>query len=160
MAVLTDSGRAAIATSIKNLDIHLAWGAGSPGWDTTPVGESVGASTLLNEVGRRKVSQVMYCVPDTSGGLIVPDGKFSPSATPTKYLYLRFAFDFNDSPVDTIREVGVFVRTVPKPSVPSGQAYLLPAEVLTPGELVVIQHIAKIERSGAIRQQFEFVIEF
>jgi hypothetical protein len=160
MAVLTDSGRAAIATSVKDLEIHLAWGSGSAGWDTTPVGESVSATSLLNEVGRRKVSQTMYCVPDDAGGLVVPDGTFSPSSTPTKYLYMRFAFDFADSPTAIIREVGVFLRTTPKVSVPSGQAYLLPSEVLSPGQLLVVQHIAKIERNAAIRQQFEFVIEF
>jgi hypothetical protein len=160
MAVLTNSGRAAIATSIKDLAIHLAWGAGSESWDTTPVAESTGATALLNEVGRRKVSQVMYCTPDEEGGLVVPDGTFSPSSVPTKYLYLRFAFDFNDSPAATIREVGIFLRTTAKPSVPPGQMYLLPSEVQSPGELLVIEHIAKIERSAAIRQQFEFVIEF
>ncbi len=160
MAVLTDSGRAAIATSVKNLDIHLAWGSGLVGWDTTPVAESVGATALLNEVGRRKVAQTMYCVPDEDGGLVVPDGTFSPSSTPTKYLYLRFAFDFVDSPTAIIREVGIFLRTTPKVSVPVGQAYLLPSEVLSFGELLVVENIAKIERSPAIRQQFEFVIEF
>nr|DAM52248.1 MAG TPA: baseplate protein [Caudoviricetes sp.] len=33
MAILTDSGRAAVANSIKAQPIHLAWGSGSVDWD-------------------------------------------------------------------------------------------------------------------------------
>jgi hypothetical protein len=91
----------------------------------------------------------------------VPSGKFSPSATPTKFLYLRFAFDFVDSPSAIIREVAVFVGTVAKPSVPVGQDYLVPSEVLTAGQLLVVERISpKLERSSSVRQQFEFVIQF
>lgn len=160
MAVLTNPGRAAVAKSVYELDIHLAWGSGLESWDTTPVGPDINASSLINEVGRRVVSQKMYCTPDPSGGLVVPTGTFSPSSTPTKYIYMRFAFDFADSPSAVIRELAVMLRTVPKPSVPSGKAYLLPAEVLSFGDILVLERIPKLERSASIRQQFEFVVEF
>jgi hypothetical protein len=35
MAILTKSGRAAIAASIKQQPIHLAWGTGEPTWEST-----------------------------------------------------------------------------------------------------------------------------
>ena len=35
MAILTQSGRAAIAASIKQQAIHLAWGTGDPTWEST-----------------------------------------------------------------------------------------------------------------------------
>jgi hypothetical protein len=35
MAILTKSGRAAIAASIKQQTIHLAWGTGDPTWEST-----------------------------------------------------------------------------------------------------------------------------
>lgn len=35
MATLTQSGRAAIAASIKQQSIHLAWGTGDPSWETS-----------------------------------------------------------------------------------------------------------------------------
>lgn len=160
MAVLTNSGRSAVAKAIKTGAIHMAWGSGMSAWDTTPDPVSVNATSLVNEVGRRTVSQTMYCVPDAAGGIVVPNGRFSPSATPTKYLYLRFAFDNADSPAATIREVGVFTGTVAKPSVPIGQEYLVPSEVLTTGDLLVTERIQRLERSADIRQQFEFVIQF
>ena len=35
MALLTRSGRIALAASLKNQPLHLAWGSGSPSWETT-----------------------------------------------------------------------------------------------------------------------------
>lgn len=75
MAVLTDSGRAAIAELIKNGPIHMAWGSGSVSWDDTPVDESTAATSLLNEIGRRNVAQATFCTPSDTGGLVVPDGR-------------------------------------------------------------------------------------
>ncbi len=34
MSILTQSGRAAIAASIKEQVIHLAWGTGDAGWES------------------------------------------------------------------------------------------------------------------------------
>ena len=47
MAILTNSGRVAMAQSVKAQPIHLAWGSGSAAWDTTPVPESITATALL-----------------------------------------------------------------------------------------------------------------
>lgn len=160
MAILTNSGRAAIATAVKDQPIHLAWGSGDPDWDTTPVAESVAATALLAEIGRRKVSQALYCTPDPLGELVVPDGRFTESLTPTKYLYLRFTFDFSDAPSSDIRELAIFLGTTTNVGVPPSQEYLLPADVDDPGQLLAIRHTTKIPRSSLVRQQFEFVIQF
>lgn len=160
MAILTDSGRVAVAQSIKERPIHLGWGSGSADWDVTPPIESVATSALLAEVGRRKVTQSLYCVPDPVGEIVVAEGRFSVSQVPTKYLYLRFAFDFVDAPDAAIRELAVFVGTQAKATVPVGQDYLLPADVEDPGQLLVLEYIQKLQRSPQIRQQFEFVVQF
>ncbi|WP_288075262.1 hypothetical protein [Pseudomonas sp.] len=160
MAILTDSGRAAVATAIKAQAIHLAWGSGSVDWDVTPATEDVGTSSLLAEVGRRKATQVLYCTPDPLGEIVVTEGRFSISETPTKYLYVRFAFDFTDAQDATIRELAVFVGTVAKATTPVGQDYLLPEDVEDPGQMLVLEYIQKLQRSPQIRQQFEFVIQF
>ncbi|MGL4459102.1 MAG: hypothetical protein ACRCUB_12070, partial [Plesiomonas shigelloides] len=89
MAILTDSGRAAVATAILAQPIHLGWGEGNVSWDSVPVPETPGTTVLVSEVGRRKVTQALYCKPDPAGELIVTEGRFSVSQTPTKYLYLR-----------------------------------------------------------------------
>lgn len=160
MAILTNSGRIAMAMSVKAQPIHMAWGSGSAAWDTTPVPESIEATGLLAEVGRRTATYVQYCQPNPSGSIIVPTGRFEETLTPTKHLYMRFAFDFTDAPAAVIRELAVFVGTQTKPSLPPGQMYFEPADVLNPGTLLLIERIQKFERSAAVRQTFEFVVTF
>jgi hypothetical protein len=38
--------------------------------------------------------------------------------------------------------------------------YFTPAEVDAMGQLLVIEHIQKFERSASVRQTFEFVVTF
>ncbi|HDX8858940.1 hypothetical protein [Klebsiella variicola] len=160
MATLVNSGRAAVARSIKESSVHLAWGSGSVDWDASKPVESVSALNLVAEVGRRKVTQAMFCKPDSAGEIVVSEGRFALSTEPTQYLYMRFAFDFVDAEDEIIRELGVFVGTVAKDTVPVGQEYLLPEEVEEPGTLLVLENIEKLVRSPQIRQQFEFVVQF
>lgn len=160
MAILTNSGRAAAAMAVKAQPIHMAWGGGDPEWDDVPVPEPATATALLNEYGRRRATQVLYCLPDAQGELVVPTGRFTASATPTKYLYMRFAFDFTDAQASTIRELAVFIGTIAKVSVPAGQEYLVPSEIEDSGLMLALEHIPKLVRSANVRQQFEFVIQF
>lgn len=160
MAIITESGRIAVAASVKSQQIHMAWGTGDPLWDSSPEPEDVGATALLNEIGRRRVTQTLFCTPSPTGELIVPSGRFSVSEVPTKYIYLRFSFDFDDAPSETIRELGVFVGTQLKPGVPEDKEYVEPSEIESPGQLLVIEHILAMPRSDEVRQQFEFVIQF
>lgn len=159
MAILTKSGRAAFAAALMAKPIHIAWGSGDAGWDTTPVAVTTEATALEAEIGRRQVTQQKYCTPMVGGEIIVPTGEFTESITPTSFIYLRFNFDFTDAPVATIREVGVFSDSTIVAGLPAGQRYFEPSEVMTPGTLVVIERITKFDRSPSIRQSFEFVIE-
>lgn len=160
MAILTNSGRIAMAISVKAQPIHLAWGSGSAAWDAAPSPESIESTALQAEIGRRKATYVAYCEPDDDGEIIVPTGKFTESATPTKHLYMRFAFDFTDAPTSTIRELAVFVGSQTNPSLPAGQMYFEPSQVTDTGTLLVIEHIQKFDRSASVRQTFEFVVTF
>lgn len=158
MAILTTSGRVALAMSVANEAIHLAWGSGNPAWDDTPVAESITETALVAEVGRRIATSVRYCTPDAEGEIIVPNGRFTESATPTNHLFLRFNFDFTDAPTASIREIGIFIGTVVNTGLPPGQLYFLPAELQSPGTLLALERIPKITRSAAVRQSFEFVL--
>ena len=160
MAILTNSGRIAMAISVKAQPIHMGWGSGDAAWDTTPQPESIDSVALLNEIGRRKAAYVAYCQPDEAGAIIVPTGRFTETETPTKHLYMRFALDFTDAPTSTIRELAVFVGTQTLPSLPVGQMYFTPSELVSAGTLLVIEHIQKFERSASVRQTFEFVVTF
>lgn len=159
MSVLTDSGRAVIAESVAQRPIHLAWGTGDGEWDTPP-SEDVAAVALIHEVGRRKVFQVSHVAPADDGEIVVPTGRFTLSDAPTGHLYLSFRFDFEDAADEVIRELGVFVGSVPADGVPSGKLYLLPDELADPGTLLLIENISPLYRNAASRQTFEFVISF
>lgn len=160
MAILTNSGRISVAESIALRPIHLAWGSGSEEWDSSPEPESIDDVALTNEIGRRKASVVRYCEPDPAGEIIVPTGRFTESIEPTKYLFLRFNFDYFDAPSATIREFAVFVGTKTDPSLPAGQMYFEPADVVEAGTLLVTERVKKIDRDASVRPSFEFVIEF
>lgn len=182
MAILVEVGRAAVATAIMNQTIHCAWGAGDPSWDASRPVEPASATGLVKEIGRRVVTQKSYVQLDPQGSIVVPGNRFEFTTTPTKYLYLRFAFEFDDAAVDpaapgqppVIRELGVFINTVPLEHQPSGNAtynpnfpnYLMAAqgsvaaEYSAPGQLLVLEYIDKLTRANTIRQQFEFVIQF
>lgn len=182
MAILVEAGRAAVATAIMNQTIHCAWGAGDPSWDASRPTEPASATALVKEIGRRVVTQKSYVVLDPNGSIVVPGNRFEFTTTPTKFLYMRFAFDFFDGAVDpanpgtnpSIRELGVFINTVPAATQPAGQNvynpnfpdYLMAAagsiqsEFTSPGQLLVLEYIDKLTRADTIRQQFEFVIQF
>jgi hypothetical protein len=159
-AVLTTSGRIAIATAIKARTAHLAWGAGDPAWGSTPPSPPGNASALVSEVARRKATQVEFCVSDPAGGISVPEGRFSISASPARALYFKFHFEFEEGVGSTIRELAIFLDTVAAAGVPSGQFYLTPAQVAQPGTLLVLERRPPIVREVTTRQLFEYVVLF
>lgn len=159
-AVLTRSGRTAIAAAIKARPaLHMAWGSGDPAWGNTPPSPSNDATALVAEIARRKATLVEFCTPAGNGSIQVPEGRFNITATPSPYLYFKFAFEFEDAPSATIREVAVFMDTVTEAGVPAGQFYLLPADIDDPGIMLVVERRAPIVRSSTTRQVFEFVLE-
>lgn len=169
MAILTASGRTAIAASIAAQPIHFAWGSGSPSWDVTHVAEDVNATGLVTEIGRRLVTSVQYVNPDNSGSIVVPvfndasgnsiSKSFSLSTVPTPNLYMRFNFDFTDAPIATIREVAIFVGTIVATGLPVGQLYFTPDQLVSHGTLLALENlIENIQRSPNSRQSFEFVL--
>lgn len=162
MAVLVNSGRAAAAEAIKAMPIHMAWGSGDPAWDGLGAPPTVPLTDtgLTSEIGRRVVTQSLFCTPSSTGEIVVPQGRFTVSIEPTRHLYMRFAFGYEDAPASTIREIGIFVGTVTKNTLPPGQEYFIPSQLDDSGLLLVAERINKLERSASIRQQFEFVVTF
>ena len=170
MAILTATGRVAIAKAIAAQPIHLGWGTGDPAWDTDGVpSEPIGAETLVAEIGRRTATSVQYVVPDENGEIIVPvfgpaasgagQRRFAISPTPTNNLFMRFNFNFEDAPASIIRELAVFIGTVPIAGLPPGQLYFTPAEIADAGTMLALEYLReRIIRSPNSRQSFEFVL--
>jgi hypothetical protein len=158
MAILTLSGRAAVAALIKAGPLYLAWGTGSAAWDTTPVAPVASDSALVAELGRRLVETISFCTADAAGAIVFPDGaKYSATGTPTGYLYIRVTFDYADAPTGTIRETALYQGTVPAPG-HGADKYLAVANVQAAGLLMTLDRIPKIARSSSNREIFEFVL--
>ena len=115
MAIITISGRAGMAKSIKNSPLYIAWGQGQHDVEAnekTP--EDPTQTALFREVGRRVVDNVQFVVGNDEGELVTPTGRWTVSATPTNNLYISTTFDFEDASGYTIREYGLFVNTETK----------------------------------------------
>lgn len=169
MAILTESGRTAMAQSIAAQPIHYAWGVGLSSWAQNRPSENVQAQSLVAEIGRRQATDIQYVLPSDDGDIVVPlfndsQGntvvrRFMLSQTPTPHLYMRFNFDYSDAPASTIREVAIFVGTRIKSSVPIGQRYFVAADIESPGTMLALENLPEvIVRSPNSRQSFEFVL--
>jgi hypothetical protein len=159
MAVLTLSGRTAMAVAIQAQPLHFAWGRGDPDWDITPVGVQPSAVALIDELGRIAPAVTGYCVPDSAGAIIAPTGRYTSAVSPTNYLHLRFDFDYSDAPTEHIREAGLFMGSVIANGLPDGTRYFTPAMVAAPGILLAVERFPAITRTVLARQVFEYVLE-
>ena len=124
--------------------------------DTPP--EDISAGQLISEIGRRMANEVVFCVPDEQGDLVTPTGRFTASEQPTNNLHMRFNFDFEDSPGEIIRELGIMVNTALAENLPEGQKYFQGADITDPGILLVLEHTMPLLRTVATRETFSFVV--
>jgi len=154
---MTDVGRAVLARGIKEQSIYLAWGTGEESWGDAPPPEDIGATALVNEIGRKVFWRCLYVLPDENGDLILPEGRYRVCENPTRHLYFEFLFDFSDGVGFTIREYGVFVGGTVQEGLSPGQTYFLPAEVQDPGILFLLKHRAPLVRSASERHTAGFV---
>ena len=161
MAVLQDQGRTALARAIAAQSLYLAWGRGLPAWDAVPEAEPTTASALVDEIGRRQVTAVQYVAPNVAGEIELPDAsRYTTSATPTKWLHVRWIFDFADAAGEAVRELGIFVGGTVVAGLPAGQRYFTAAQVDNPGDLYCLERIPKFTRNAGVRQVQEFVLPF
>lgn len=159
MSTLTHSGRAAFANALKSREIYFAVGSGMEDWETTPVSESVQATKLTNEIGRCLVTDVRFVIEDPVSEIITTTSRFSYSETQTRHLLLHVVLDFKDASNSVIRETAVFVDAKTDPSLPIGQRFFTPDQVLDIGTLIDIEHVKpSIPRSPSTRETFDHVI--
>lgn len=160
MPAKQQDGRVALAAMVAAQPIHIAWGKGDPLWDASPQAEPVNASVLRDEIGRRTATQVGFVVPDDAGTVETPQGNFSLSAVPTRWLYVRVVFAFDDAADARIRELGIFIGTEAQVGLPPGQRYFTPAQLAKQGTLYLLDRSQNFQRNGSIRPAFEYVLPF
>lgn len=161
MAIITISGRAGMARSIRSNQLFIAWGTGSEEWTTNEkVAEETTQTELFREIGRRIVDETYYVVGDDQGTLVTPSGRWRISENPTHQLYVSTRFDYTDGNGYTIREYGLFLNTVVDSNLPIGQRYFLPTDIEDPGELLMLENCVPLIRTGDTRHTCSFVVTF
>ena len=158
MAIVTISGRAGMARSIKQCPLFIAWGQGESDEITTKVNENPTQTELFREIGRRVVDTALFVNGDDQGDLVTPSGRWTISQIPTNNLYISAEFDFLDGNGYTVREFGLFLNTVTNDDLPIGQKYFLPTEIEDPGELLMLENTVPIIRTGDTRYNCAFVL--
>ena len=158
---LQDDGRIALAQSIAAQDGYIAWGRGDGAWMDKPTPSN--RSTLIDEIGRRKITAARFVTPATDADFDVelPGQKFYRfSDAPTALLHVSTTFGYAEGAGETVRECALFFGTKPNASVPPGQRYLLPADIQTPGFIYVLEYRPPVPRTGTTKGYEEFVIPF
>lgn len=120
------------------------------------------ASALNAALGLLETQNKQYVTPNNSTGLIVTGAgeKWDNSGSPTPYIYLEAAFDFADEPSATIKELGVYIDSTFSGSPPPEQTYFPNAGISSIGQLLNIEYITPIVRSGSQNGVFKTVLRF
>ncbi len=160
MAILTKSGRTALATSVANQSVFMGWGRGESHWGEPPPAESISSNQLIDAIGYRKATTVAFCQLDEAGDIELPTGRFSLSDQATNHLYLKFNFDFEDGLGETFKEIAIQVGAEPVDLLPIGQKYFTPEQLKSTGTLLLIEHRRPEFRDQGVRETFEFVVTF
>ena len=144
MAILTFSGRAAINQFLQSCPLFLAIGRGAPNWGSVPDPPDYEANKLIDEVGRKKLTQAFFVNEDDNGDIQMPGGRnYSLSETPTRHLFVRFLFNYGEGVNALIREVGIFINTKVKSGLPATQTFFTPEQLDNPGTLLMLENIDK-----------------
>jgi len=161
MATLQDDGRIGEAEILLSLPIYVAVGRGLPAWDNAAEPEPTNAISLTDEIGRRLATQVQFVVPAAAGEVETPQGNYTASAVPTKWVHVRMVLGFEDAIGETIRETAVYYGCEPKPGLPAGQRFFTPQQFAKNGRIKLLNHErVKLVRDAGIRETFEYVFPF
>jgi len=136
-------------------------------WDceTDPPVENIN-TTMLDEVGGlQKAETVSLCYPDPNGSVEFRGAKFTlvPDEFAydydCRYLYCSTVLRFDEFPLVTFRQYGIYVGVVPTAGNET-KKILLPSEVLSYGKLIGYVNIPPIIRNAGSKNLMEIVIEF
>ena len=157
-AIFPQSSGAAANRALQIAGLYVAIGRGDPAWDAVAVDPPSDATELVDEVGRR-VATCIFVTEQVGGEFLVHGKEYTPAEFGiSNKLYIVADFDNADAVGDDIREAGVFVDTVKVGGLPGGQTYFEPADLASPGYLLLLDRFTAIARTIDFRFQMRFVI--
>jgi hypothetical protein len=178
MAITTTQGHVARALDFYDrTDVYFAYGRtsawpndvnGKPEGDITfqPPVEDIAATTLTELIAYKKVVTKNLVVPDANGTITYRSTKWkivNPTdalAQGARWVYVQTELAYDEVPLLTYRQIGLFSRLVKKTSVPAGQLALLPTEVETSGYLEVLDNRKPVTRQVDQKEILELIVEF
>lgn len=160
---MTKQGSLVLASLFKGrTDTYVAVGKmpeGQTEW-VSPPPEDINAITLLNEIGRHRVTLTNYVEQDPLGVIGVNNIYYNPTLTPTNLVYVKFVFDVGNAGSERVCQFGIFTEVTKQIAIPGGQNYLLPAEVLDSGKLFFNLNVVPFTVDPLKKLTFDTVIRF
>jgi hypothetical protein len=88
----TDAGRVLHQQALVDVLTHIAVGSGAVPILGGTLQVPARTSSVVGELGRARIAEKHFVVPDSAGALITPDGRWTAVTTPTNQVYLRALF--------------------------------------------------------------------
>lgn len=167
MAVLTTTGHVSRAIDFYNKQsLYFALGHSSP-WEDENQPEAVAPDTkFIEPIGYKQVYEKYLVYPSASGAINYKNqswrivGYDEALALGAKWVYLSAVIEYEELPLITYRQIGIYSGLVKVSSVPEGKTNLLPSEVVNPGILEIIDNRKPTYRELDRREMISLIIEF
>jgi hypothetical protein len=169
MATTTVGGHVSRALEFfERPDTYVGIGKSTPWEDENVPPNPIQTKTTLDEViGYKKVEYKYLVVEDIVDGtisyrdskwrIVPPDQAVAQGA---RWVYVEAHLRYDELPLVSYRQVGIFNRLVKLSNIDAGKVALLPSEVEDVGVLEVYDNRKVVNRQSDQKEQLSFVIEF
>ncbi|HHY67834.1 MAG TPA: hypothetical protein GX517_11710 [Alicyclobacillus sp.] len=132
----------------------------------TPPTPNPNATQIDGLVVLKKAEILSLVIPDPNGTIEHLGQKWSTvpledaRSRTARWVYVATWLRYDEVPIVTFRQTGVFADVVLGDGVPPGKLVLLPEEVADLGFLLVLNNRSPINRAADQKELLEFVVEF
>lgn len=165
MPIVTNTGCVRLCKLMKdNFTFWFGVGRTTPWTNESNPPQETANTTVISEIqGFKRVEQVLYVVPDNNGTIIFKGQKYrvvneqNIYTDGARYLYFSAWLMFDDFPVVTFRQTGLFVDVVPQSGY-ENYDILLPTQVQSYRMIAYVNHQPRIRVSWG-KDLLEMIVE-
>jgi len=117
-------------------------------------------SELHDEIGRKRCAFVGFVTPDVDGDIVTDSDTWALSSEPTNTVLFQATFLLEEGEDETIREFGVFSNVELDGGVSEGTNYVLLADVVDVGHMMLKQKTSAIVKNDVGELSRNFTITF
>ncbi|WP_400162934.1 hypothetical protein ACAF76_008480 [Brevibacillus sp. TJ4] len=152
---------------LHNGSIFVGAGKDTP-WAGTPevVPDPAYNGTIEKLVALKRADQVRYALPDPNGDVEITAGQkyrlvdeAEAIENNCRWVYVQAWFRYDQFPITTYRQTGVFANVKLKEGVPANKDVALPADVENFGFFVNLSNLDPVVRDKQSRESIEYIIE-